>query len=174
MSKKNRLMLSISVLFGAALVAPSAALAQFGPPPGPPPALAGPPPGFGPGGPPPGLVGGGVPPLGALGAPPRDIAGAPPHFSRPDGAFRSPGLERGGQANFRGVESRTAALSANSYARDGYLNPGYGRGHRYWLYAASAAYARDRPYASSEEDCYYVSAYRRSGYDERVLRCDGN
>ena len=33
MSKKNLLMLSLSVMFGAALVAPSAALAQFGPPP---------------------------------------------------------------------------------------------------------------------------------------------
>ena len=53
MLKKNLLMLSVSVMFGVALVAPSAALAQFGPPPGPPPALAGPPPGFGAGGPPP-------------------------------------------------------------------------------------------------------------------------
>jgi len=34
----NLLMLSVSVMFGATLVAPSAALAQFGPPPGPPPA----------------------------------------------------------------------------------------------------------------------------------------
>jgi hypothetical protein len=38
----NRLMLFASVMFGAALVAPSAALAQFGPPPGPPLAFAGP------------------------------------------------------------------------------------------------------------------------------------
>ena len=52
---------SVSVMFGGALVAPSAALAQFGPPPGPPPAFAGPPPGFGAGGPPPGLGGGGPP-----------------------------------------------------------------------------------------------------------------
>jgi len=126
MLKKNLLMLSVSVMFGAALVAPSAALAQFGPPPGPPPALAGPPPGFGAGGPPPGLGAGG-PPLGALGAPPRNIAGAPPQFSHLDGAVRSHGLNRGGQANFRGVESRTAAPSANSYARDGYSNHGYGR-----------------------------------------------
>jgi hypothetical protein len=172
MLKKNLLMLSVSVMFGVALVAPSAALAQFGPPPGPPPALAGPPPGFGAGGPPPGLGGGGVPPLGALGAPPRDIAGAP--FSRLDGSFRPPGLDRGGPANFRGVESRTGALSANSYARNSYLNPGHGRGYRYWPYAAAAAYAHDRPDISSEEDCYYLSAYRRNGYDERVLRCDGN
>ena len=120
MLKKNLLMLSANVMFGVALVAPTAALAQFGPPPGPPPALTGPPPGFGPGGPPPGLGGGGVPPLGALGAPPHDIAGVPPHFSRLDGAFRAPGLDRGGQANFRGVESRTAASSANRYTRDSY------------------------------------------------------
>jgi len=64
MSKKNLLMLSLSVMFGAALVAPSAALAQFGPPPGPPPALAGPPPGLGAGGPPPGLGAGGPPSVG--------------------------------------------------------------------------------------------------------------
>ena len=42
MLKKNLLMLSVSVMFAVALVAPSAALAQFGPPPGPPPAFAGP------------------------------------------------------------------------------------------------------------------------------------
>jgi hypothetical protein len=43
MLKKNLLMLSVSAMFAGALIAPSAALAQFGPPPGPPPALAGPP-----------------------------------------------------------------------------------------------------------------------------------
>ena len=66
MLKKNLLMLAASVMFGAALVAPSAALAQFGPPPGPPPVLAGPPPGLGAGGPPRGLGAGGPP----LGGPP--------------------------------------------------------------------------------------------------------
>ena len=124
---RNRLMLSASVMFGAALVAPSAALAQFGPPPGPPPAFAGPPPGFGAGGPPPGLGAGG--PLlgsGAPGAPPRDIAGAPPHFSRLDGAAGPRGLDRGGPANFRGVEGRIAASSAN-YTRNSYVGHGYGR-----------------------------------------------
>ena len=55
MSTKTLLTLSASVLLGAALAAPNAALAQFGPPPGPPPMLAGPPPGLGAGGPPPGL-----------------------------------------------------------------------------------------------------------------------
>jgi hypothetical protein len=173
MLKKNLLMLSVSVMFGVALVAPSAALAQFGPPPGPPPALAGPPPGFGAGGPPPGLGAGGpalgVPP----GAAPRDIAGAPPHFSRLDGAGPH-GLDRGGPANFRGVEGRTAALSANSYTRNSYASRGYGSGYRYWPYAAAAAYAYGRSYASFEEDCYYASAYRRSGTYRRVLRCGGN
>ena len=55
MSRKTLLTLSASVLLGAAIAAPNAALAQFGPPPGPPPMLAGPPPGLGAGGPPPGL-----------------------------------------------------------------------------------------------------------------------
>jgi hypothetical protein len=172
MLKKNLLMLSVSVMFAVALVAPSAALAQFGPPPGPP-AFAGPPPGFGAGGPPPGLGGAG-PSLGvAPGAPPRDIAGAPPHFSRLDGVAGPHGLDRGGQPNFRGVEGRIAALSANGYTRNSYAGHGYGRGYRYWPYAA-AAYAYGGSYASSEEDCYYVSAYRRNGYSRRVLRCGGN
>ena len=175
MLKKNLLMLSASVILGAALVAPSAALAQFGPPPGPPPALAGPPPGFGAGGPPPGLGAGGPPPGGAPGVPPRDIAGAPPHFSRLDGAAAPHGLDRGGPANFRGVEGRIAASSANSYIRNGYAGHGYGRGYRYGTYAAAAAaYAYGGSYASSEEDCYYVSAYRRNGSYRRVLRCGGN
>jgi hypothetical protein len=170
MFKKNLLMLSASVILGAALVAPSAALAQFGPPPG----LAGPPPGFGAGGPPPGLGAGGPPPGGAPGAPPRDIAGAPPHFSRLDGAAGPHGLGRGGPANFRGVEGRIAASSANSYTRNSYAGHGYGRGYRYGAYAAAAAYAYGRSYASSDDDCYYVSAYSRNGTYRRVLRCGGN
>jgi hypothetical protein len=173
MLKMNLLMLSVSVMFGGALGAPKAALAQFGPPPGPPPAFAGPPPGFGAGGPPPGLGGG--PSLGgAPGAPPRDIAGAPPRFSHLDGATGPLGLDRGGRADFRGVEGRIAALSANSYTRNSYASHRYGRGYRYWPYAA-AAYAYGGSYASSEEeDCYFVSAYRRDGYYRRVLRCGGN
>ncbi len=170
MSKKNLLMLSVSVMFGAALVAPSAAPAQFGPPPGPPPAFAGPPPGLGAGGP---VLGGGAP-----GAPPRDIAGAPPHFSRLEGAAGPRGLDRGGPANFRGVEGRIAASSANSYTRNSYAGHDYGRGYRYWPHAAAAtaaaAYAYGGSYASSEEDCYYVSAYRRNGSYRRVLRCGGD
>ena len=175
MSKNNLLMLSVSVMFGAALVAPSAALAQFGPPPGPPPGLAGPPPGFGAGGPPPGLGAGGPSLGGTPGAPPRDIAGAPPHFSRPDGAAGPHGLDRGRQANFRGVEGRIAASSANSYTRYSYAGHGYGRGYRYGAYAAAAAaYAYGRSYDSSDDDCYYVSAYSRNGTYRRVPRCGGD
>jgi hypothetical protein len=174
MSKKNLLILSASVMFVVALLAPSAALAQFGPPPGPPPGLAGPPPGFGAGGPPPGLGGG--PALGAApGAPPRELAGAPPHFSRLDGPAGPHGLDRGGPANFRGVEGRIAASGAHSYTRNGYAGHGYGRGYRYGTYAAAAAaYAYGRSYASSDDDCYYVSAYSRNGTYRRVLRCAGN
>ena len=68
MSTKILLTLSASVLLGAAVAAPNAALAQFGPPPGPPP-------GLGAGGPPPGLGAGG-PPLG--GPPAGPVAGLPP------------------------------------------------------------------------------------------------
>jgi hypothetical protein len=162
MSKRNLLMLSLSLMFGAALVAPSAALAQFGPAPGPPPALAGPPPGFGAGGPPPGLGAGG-PALGvAPGAPPHDIAGAPPHFSRLDAAAGPHGLDRGGQANFPGIEGRAAAHSANGYARNSY--------YRHADAAAAAAYAYGRADASSDDGCYYFSACRRDG-TRRVLVC---
>jgi hypothetical protein len=174
MLKRNLLMLFATAMFGASLVAPSAALAQFGPPPGPPPAFAGPPPGFGAGGPPPGLGAGGPDLGGTPGAPPRDIAGAPPHFSRLDGTAGPRGLDRGRQANVSGIGGRTAALSANSYTRNSYPGHGYGRGYRYWPYAAAAAYADGGSYASSEEDCYYASVYRRNGYSRRVLRCGEN
>jgi hypothetical protein len=177
MLSRTLLTLSVSVILGTAIVAPSAALAQFGPPPGPPPALSGPPPGLGAGGPPlGGLPAGpvaGLPPRGLAAAPPRDIAGGPPRL---DGAAGLRGLDRGGQANFRGVEGRTAAYGygANSYTRNSYTSYGYGHGTRYWPYAAAAAYAYGGSGASSEEDCYYVSAYRRDGYYRRVLRCGGN
>jgi hypothetical protein len=179
MLKKTLLTLSVSVLLGAAVAAPNAALAQFGPPPGPPPALASPPPGLGAGGPPPGLGAGGppfggppagpvagLPPRGPTGTPPRDIAGGPP---RPDGAAGLRGLDRGGQANFRGVEGRAAAYSANSYTRNSYTSHGY----RSWPYAAAAAYAYGSSYASSDDGCYYVSTYRRYG-TRRALACHGN
>ena len=188
MSMKTLHTLSASVLLGASIVAPSAALAQLpGPPPGPPPMLAGPPPGLA-GGPPPGLVGGpppglaggpplggppaglaaGLPPRGPAGVPPRDIAGGAPRL---DGAAGLRGLDRGGQANFRGVEARAANYSANSYTRNSYASDGYGHGYRYGRYAAAAAYAYGS-YASSDDGCYYVSAYRRYGY-RRILVCHG-
>jgi hypothetical protein len=78
MSRKT-LLTSASVLLGAVIAAPNAALAQFGPPPGPPPLLAGPPPGLGAGGPPPGLGVGGAP-LGGPSAGP--VAGLPPRGAR--------------------------------------------------------------------------------------------
>jgi hypothetical protein len=183
MSRKPLLTLSASILLGAVIAAPNTALAQFGPPPGPPPMLAGPPPGLGAGGLPPGPgVGGpplggpsagpvaGLPPRAGAGAPPRDIAGGPP---RVDGAGGLHGLEHGGQANLRGVEGRAAAYSASSYTRNGYAS--YGHGYRYWPYAAAAAaYAYGGgSYASSDEGCYYVSTYRRYG-TRRVLVCHGN
>ena len=186
MSIKTLLTLSASVLLGATIAAPNAALALFGPPPGPPPMLAGPPPGFGVGGPPPGLGAGGPPPgLGAGGPPagpvanlprgpagalPREIAGGPPRL---DGAAGLRGLDRGGQTNFRGVEGRAAAYSANSFPRNSYASHGYGHGYRYWPYAAAAAYAYGGSYASSDDSCYYVSTYRRYG-TRRVLVCHGN
>ena len=174
--------LSASVLLGGSVAAPNAALAQLGPPPGPPPMLAGPPPGLA-GGPPPGLAGGpplggpptgsvtGLPPRGPAGAPPRDIAGGPPRL---DGAGGLHGLDRGSQANFRGVEGRAAAYSSNSYTRNSYTSYGHGYGYRYWPYAAAAAaYAYGGSYASSKDGCYYVSTSRRYG-DRRVLVCHGN
>src|ERR1700688_2587167 len=140
MLKKTLLPLAASGMLGATVAAPNAALAQFGPPPGPPPALAGPPPGLGAGGPPSGLGAGGppagpvagLPPRGPAGAPPRDTAGGPPRL---DGAAGLRGLDRGGQANFRGVEGRAAAYSANSDTRNSYISHGY----RSWPYAAAAA-----------------------------------
>jgi hypothetical protein len=175
MLKKNLLMLFVTAMFGASLVAPSAALAQFGPPPGPPPAFAGPPPGFGAGGPPPGLGAAGPALGGTPGAPPRDIAGAPPYFSRLDGTAGPRGLDRGGQVNVSGIESRIAASSANGYTRNSYAGHRYGRVYRYWPRAVAAAYAYGGSYASSvEENCYYVSAYGRDGDYRPVLRCGGN
>src|ERR1700676_3925133 len=147
MLRKTLLTLSASVLLGAAVAAPNAALAQFGPPPGPPPALAGPPPGLGAGGPPlggaPAAPVAGFPPRGPAAAPPRDIAGGPPRL---DGAAGLHGLDRGGQA-FRGVEGRAAASSANSYTRNSYTSYGYGHGYRYWPYAAAAAYGYGRGFS---------------------------
>jgi hypothetical protein len=158
MSAKALLSLSASILLGAAVVAPNAAFAQFLPPPGPPP-FAAPPPGLGAGGPPPGL--------GTSGP----LPGGPPRFDSGAGGLH--GLDRGGQANFRSVEARAAAYSANRYTRNSYTRYGYGygygHGYRDWRYAAAPAYAYGRSYAS-DDDCHYVSTYR--GYDNRrVLVC---
>jgi hypothetical protein len=176
MSRKTLLTLAASALLGFVIAAPNAALAQFGPPPGPPPMLAGPPPGLGAGGPPPGLgagpIGGppagpiaGLPSHGPVATPQRDIASGPPRLEG--------GLGRGGQANFRGAEGRAAAYSANSYTRNSYISDGYGRGYRHRPYAAAAAYAYGGSYASSDDGCYYASTYTRYGY-RRVLVCFGN
>jgi hypothetical protein len=158
MSAKTVLTLSASVLLGAAIAAPNAALAQFGPPPGPPPMLAGPPPGPVAGGPPPGLAGGpplgnapagpvaGLPPRGGAGAPPRDLA-IGPHLDGPAGLH---GFDRGGSAGLRGVEARAAAYRANGHIRNSYASYGY-----------------------TNDGCYYVSTYRRSG-SRRVLVCHEN
>jgi len=175
MSTKALLTLCTSVLLSAAAFAPSAAFAQL---PGPPPMLAGPPPGLGAGGPPPGLADGpprGGPPAGlAAGLPPRGPAGAPPSASggpRLDSAAGRRGLDRGGQANFRGVEAR--ATNYGSYTRNSYASDGYGHGYRYGRYAAAAAYAYGGSYASSDDGCYYASTYRRDG-TRRVLVCHGD
>jgi len=87
------------------------------------------------------------------------------------------GLERGGQANLRGIEGRAAAYSANGYGRNNHTNYGYGRGYRHAYAAAAAAataaYGYGRADASSDDGCYYVSAYRRYG-TRRVLVCHEN
>jgi len=166
MLKNNLLMRSVSVMFGVALAAPSAALAQVRP--------------FSV----PLLVSARVARhrlcaqtalfLVVLRAHPAISQVLHPHFSRLDRAAGPHGLDRGGRANLRGIEGRAAPLSPNSYARNRHASHRYGLANRYWLYAAAEASAYAGSYASSEEeDCYYVSAYRRDGY-RRVLRCVGN
>jgi hypothetical protein len=181
MSTKTLFALSTSALL-MVIAAPGTALAQFAPPLGPPPALAGPPPGLGAGGPPPGLGVGGTPfrgpPAGPAGFPgrgpagpaPRDLAGGPPRLGSAEGPQ---GIDRGGRPDFRGVEGRAAAYSANSYTRNNDTSYGDGHGYRYGAYAAAAAaaYGYGSSYAASEDGCYYVSTYRRS---RRVLVCPDN
>ena len=171
MSAKPVVILAASVLLGTILCAPDVALAQFGPPPGPPPMLAGPPPGLGADAPPPALTGGprlpatapAYPSGGPVGAAPRNFAGGPPRFDR-----AAIGLGRG-EASLRGIEGRAAAYGANNEGR----YDGYGRRYRSWPYAAAAAaYAYGSSYASSRDGCYYVSSYRAYGA-RRVLVCDG-
>ena len=185
MSAKTVLTLSASVLLGAAIAAPNAALAQFGPPPGPPPMLAGPPPG---------PVAGGPPPV--------SPAALPWVMLRPDLslAFRPVAA----RAHLRAilplvpiltvrpdcmvsiaadrpvfVASKLAPRPTASTVTSAIVTPatatanGYARSSHYLPYAAAAAYAYGRSYASSNEGCYYVSTYRRSG-SRRVLVCHEN
>jgi hypothetical protein len=185
MSAMTLLTLSASVLLGAAIAAPNAALAQFGPPPGPPPMLAGPPPGPVAGGPPPGLAGGGPllsgRPAGPVAGLPRGGAGAPPrdlaigrHVDGPAGLH---GFDRGGSTGLRGVEALASAYGADGHIRNSYASYGYSHGYartsRYWPHAAAAAYAYGRSYASSNDGCYYVSTYRQYS-TRRVLVCHEN
>ena len=81
MFRKALLTASMSAVLGMAAMMPTTALAQFGPPPGPPPGLGGPPPGLG--GPPPGLGG------------PPGIGGPPPGLRGPSGGL--PHAEFGGR-----------------------------------------------------------------------------
>jgi hypothetical protein len=160
MFRKALLTASVSAVLGMAAMMPTTALAQFGPPPGPPPGLGGPPPGLG--GPPPGL--GGPPP--GLGGP----SGGPPHAGL--GGPPRPGGDAPRVSGGRGFEGRSAALRAGSsaygYARSGYSRYGYGYGRgRYWPYGV---YAYGSSYASSDDGCYYTSTYRRGAY-RRVLVC---
>ena len=162
MSKKNLLMLSASVMFGAATRRAKCRARAVRPSSGSAAQLAGPPPGFGAGGPPPGLGAGGPPLGGAPAAPPAgDIAGAcAPHFSRLDGAAGPHGLDRGGPANFRGVEARPAASSANGYARNSYASYGYGRGYPELLAACGGCgLCLWRILRLLRRGCYYVSTY---------------
>ena len=187
MLRKTLLIASVSALLGTAAMMPTAALAQFGPPPGPPPGLGGPPPGLG--GPPPGL--GGPPP--GIGGPPPGIGGHPPGLGGPSGSPPHAGLggprPGGDAARFsggRGFEGRSAALrggsSAYGYARSGSSGSGNGGSYgsryndRYWAYAAgaatgaAAASSYSSSYGSSDDGCYYTSTYRRGAY-RRVLVC---
>jgi hypothetical protein len=172
MFRKTLLIASVSAVLGMGAMMPTAALAQFGPPPGPPPGLGGPPPGLG--GPPPGI--GGPPP--GLGGP----SGGPPHAG-PGGSPR-PGGNAPRFSGGRGFEGRSAALRAGSSAygcaRSGYSSS-YGSGHYnlYRAYAAgaatgaTAASSYGSSYRSSDDGCYYTSTYRRGAY-RRVLVCNGD
>ena len=170
MFRKTLVTASVSALLGMAAMMPTTALAQFGPPPGPPPSLAGPPPGLA--GPPPGL-----------GGPPPGIGGPPPGLRGPSGVPPQAGLGGprpragvdAGLAGGRGFEGRSAALRAGSsaygYARSGYSSHGYGYGYGRGRYWPDGAYAYGSSYASSDDGCYYTSTYRRGTY-RRVLVCD--
>ena len=88
-----------------------------------------------------------------------------------------PVVDRGGSTGLRGVEALASAYGANGHIRNSYASYGYSHGYartsRYWPYAAAAAYAYGRSYASSNDGCYYVSTYRRYS-TRRVLVCHEN
>ena len=179
--RKTLVTASVSAMLGMTAIVPTASVAQFGPPPGPPPGIGGPPPGLA--GPPPGL--GGPPP--GLAGPPAGLGGHPPGLGGPAGAPAQAGTvvrvsARGGAPRFsrldgvaggRGLRSRAAAVASRSsaygYARNGSSSygDGYGRGYRYWPHGV---YAYGSSYASSDDGCYYTSTYRRGAY-RRALVC---
>jgi hypothetical protein len=182
--RKTLVTASVSAMLGMMAIVPTAAVAQFGPPPGPPPGIGGPPPGLA--GPPPGLGG---PPPGLAGAPP-GLGGHPPGLRGPAGGPQAgiggPRLGTGGGAprfsrldgvaGGRGLESRAAAVASRSsaygYAHYGSSSygDGYGRGYRYWPHGVYAYGSSD---ASSDNGCYYTSSYRRGAY-RRTLVCTGD
>jgi hypothetical protein len=182
--RKTLVIASVSAMLGMTAIVPTAAVAQFGPPPGPPPGIGGPPPGLA--GPPPGL--GGQPP--GLAGPPSGLGGHPPGLGGPAGGppqagIGGPRLGTGGGAprfsrldgvaGGRGLESRAAAVASRSsaygYARYGSSGYGHGYGRGYRPYGA---YEYGSSYASSDDSgCYYTSTYRRGAY-RRVLICTGD
>lgn len=156
MLRKALRFLSVGALLCALPFAPHGALAQFAPPPGPPPA----PPVGGPPGP-------------GLGAPPlRGPVALPPHVGAGGAGLAAArgvrGVDRGALAGARGIEARAVAGGyGRAAARYGY---GYGRGWRQWArYGAYAAASTSYAY-SDDDGCYYVTAYRRHAY-RRVLVC---
>jgi hypothetical protein len=189
MSAKILLTLSTSMLL-AAVAPPSAAFAQFLPPPpvaGPPPFLAGPLPGLGAGGPPPGLGAGDPPPRpwrrrSATGwwSPGRTCCRSSSSWPRGRAFKRSrwgwriawfrprrSGRYSRCRRSRRGLQGQQCRRSLQPWLS------GVGSCGGGWAYAYStAAYDHRTSYASSS-DCYYGYSYRR--YDKgRVLVCDGD
>jgi hypothetical protein len=171
MNSKMLLKLSAGAALALMSLQPSAAFAQFPPPPpiaagGPPPIAAGGPPAFA-----------GRPPMGPGGAPLAGLAGAAPRLQAgspgPRGDLRAAGELPGGRA-----VANSARVASASYSRSGSYGYRYG-GSRYGYraaytagaYAAGAyagyAYGRSSYGYAADSDCYYV--YRRY---RRVLVCE--
>jgi len=178
MLRKTLPILFTGALLGAAVIAPDAALSQFGPPPGgPPPGLAGgPPPGIA-GGPPPGLAGG--PPPGLAGGGPAGLprAGGPPGPRA--ASLPRPGVG-GGHTRLQGGQGNLYGRS-ESYGRSGvygraenydYGRSGSGYGDRSWRRRYWAPYGHYAYGESDSGDCYsiYRYSYRLRGY-RRVWVC---